>query len=179
MNNQPNIDIVTQYDGFKGIYFNKLLRTIIKIGNLKKNNLKILDFGCGVGQLKKIITKNNSKTKVINYDIVEKFSDVKNWQSEDFDIVVANQVFHAFTKEQLLSLILEFKKKNHKLEFVVGMSKQSLFNTIGKYLFMQKNSHKYTILKPKDEIDTLCKNLSIIDHKSLWYLADVYRMKFK
>lgn len=179
MNTQQKLDVTTEYKGISGIYFKKLLRAIIQIGKLKRENLRVLDFGCGTGELKKIITKNHPKTKVINYDILENLSEIKNWQNESFDIVVANEVFHTFQKDKLESLLLEFKKNNPQLEFIVGISKQSLLNTIGKYLLMQTGSHKYTVLNPKDEINILCRHLSIIDHKSVWYLADVYRLKFK
>ena len=56
------------YGGLKGIYFNRILNKIIKIGNLKSK--KVLDFGCGTGNLKKKLGNN-----VINYDIIPSLSE--------------------------------------------------------------------------------------------------------
>jgi len=52
------------YTGIKKIYFNAILRSIVKIGEL--NNKKILDFGCGTQELKKFI---KNKENYIGYDI--------------------------------------------------------------------------------------------------------------
>ena len=42
---------VTSYRGFAGYYFRFLIRQIIKLGNLKRPDITILDFGCGEGRL--------------------------------------------------------------------------------------------------------------------------------
>jgi 2-polyprenyl-3-methyl-5-hydroxy-6-metoxy-1,4-benzoquinol methylase len=173
------LDKTTDYSGISSIYFKKLLREIIKIGNLDSDNLKILDFGCGQGVLKKLINTNNPKTKVINYDVIEKYSEVKNWRDEEFDVVVSNEVFHSFRSNKLEELLNEFREKNPNLEIIAGISKQSWLNNIGKIIFMEFDSHKFTILKPKEEMDILKKHLNILDHKSVWFLADIYRFNFK
>jgi 2-polyprenyl-3-methyl-5-hydroxy-6-metoxy-1,4-benzoquinol methylase len=45
------------YRGVAKIYFNKILNTIIDFGNLKEEEGVILDYGCGVGHLKKKLSK--------------------------------------------------------------------------------------------------------------------------
>jgi SAM-dependent methyltransferase len=169
----------TSYSGISGIYFKHLLKEIVKIGNFKDKNSNVLDFGCGVGLFKRLIKKINPDIKVINYDIKKEYSEVDNWQDENFDVLVANEVFYYLTSEELDKLLLEFKKKNPNLEIIVGSSKQSWVNTLGQILLFQINSHKNTILKPKEELNILTKHLDIIDHKSVWFLADVYRLKYK
>ena len=48
------------YKGFGKIYFEKIIKEIISIGNLKINEKKILDYGCGVKYLEKLLKKKNS-----------------------------------------------------------------------------------------------------------------------
>lgn len=169
----------TSYSGISGIYFNHLLKEIVKIGNFKGKNSRILDFGCGEGIFKKLLKRVNPDLKVINYDVKKEYSDIDNWQEESFDVVVANEVLYYLNSAELEKLLLEFKKKNPNLEIIVGTSKQSWLNTLGQILLFQINSHKNTILKPKEELNILTKHLNIIDHKSVWFLADVYRLNFK
>ena len=102
---------VTEYKGISGIYFKKLLKEVIKIGNLNSGKYKILDFGAGHGILKKMLKKENSEIKVINYDVIDDLTDIKDWRSEEFDTVVANEVFCTFTPDKLNNLIKEFQKK--------------------------------------------------------------------
>ena len=80
---------VTEYGGIAGIYLHRLLTTIISIGGLKYRNLRVLDFGSGHGMLKKILRD----VEVIDFDIVKELSDVSDWMSVSFDIVVVNEVF--------------------------------------------------------------------------------------
>lgn len=51
---------VTKYKGFKKIYFDKIIKEIIKIGNLESTNFKILDYGCGEKRLEQNLKKKNS-----------------------------------------------------------------------------------------------------------------------
>ena len=49
-----NID-TTEYGLISGIYFRKLLKTIIDIGEFNQNKkLTVLDFGAGKGELKNL-----------------------------------------------------------------------------------------------------------------------------
>ena len=51
---------VTTYKGISKFYFNYLLFEIIKIASLDSRDIKVLDFGCGKNQLKKILGKKLS-----------------------------------------------------------------------------------------------------------------------
>ena len=171
--------LTTEYKGISQIYFNKLLNTIIRVGKLERDNLSILDYGSGYGVLKKILHKRNKSVNVINFDIEPELTDIKDWHNVDFNVVVANQVFEFLTVEDLERFLLKLKSINIKVELVVGTSKQSIFNMIGKLLLGKTDAHKFSKIKPVKELEILCKYMNIAAHESVWHLADVYRFKFK
>lgn len=171
--------LTTEYKGITQFYFSKLLNTIIRIGDLERDNLNILDYGSGYGVIKKILNKRNKLVNVINFDIQPELTDISDWHNVDFNVVVANEVFYTFDPQELEELLQDFRKYNSKVEFVVGISKQSFLNNVGKVLFGKPDAHNLTKILPKDEIRILSKYLYILEHKSVWFLADVYRLKFK
>jgi hypothetical protein len=75
---KKKIDITTPYSGVSKFYFEKIIDTIIEEGQLKKKNLKILDFGCGLKFLQKKLNK-----KIYNYDVNPELSDLKKWDIEN------------------------------------------------------------------------------------------------
>ena len=171
-------DKTTSYRGIAGIYFRALIKTIINIGHLGRPDLRILDFGSGYGNIKRILSSSKGTT-VINYDIVPTLTDVSDWQEVTFDVMVANQVFYLFERKELISLLNELKAHNPELELIVGISRQSFFNNLGKILLRQSDAHNDTKMSPKDELATLRSLMIEIDRKSVFLLSDVYRLKFK
>lgn len=169
------IKYVTNYGCITGIYFKRILNTIISVGELNKRDVSVLDFGCGHGFLKKILSNKN----VINYDIVEHLSDVSDWREVDFDVIVANEVFYSFNQNQLNELILEFKEKNNRLELIVGISRQSLLNNIGKVVLGHKDAHEGTILGPEEELMVIKRYMRVVKQKSVFSLMDIYSLVFK
>ena len=62
------------------LYFLIIYMTVIKVGNFKQKK-KILDFGSGLGYLKKLNSKLKNPSKITNYDKITKLSDIKRWQN--------------------------------------------------------------------------------------------------
>jgi hypothetical protein len=79
----------------------------------------------------------------------------------------------------LEELLLEFKEKNTTLEIIVGISKQLFFNNLGKVIFGKSDAHDLTVLSPRAELAILLKYMRVIEHKSVWLLAEVYKLRFK
>ena len=129
--------------------------------------------------LKQMLTKRAIGANVINYDIEPDLSDLTDWRDSEFDVIVANEVFYTFEPDQLDSLLIQFRSKNQNCELIVGISKQSILNNIGKYILSAPDAHKSTKLNPKQEISILLNHMYPVAHKSVWFLADVYRLKFK
>ena len=166
---------VTPYSGWAQFYFRRLLGRIVNVGRLGRPGLTILDFGCGKGELKRLL-KNST---VLGYDIIPSLSDVEDWRKVDFDVLVANEVFYAFNEGDLENLLLELRKKNKNLELVVGISRQGLLNKIGKHLFGGSDAHSLTKMMPQTEVKTLERHCVILRRSNVLFLANVYSLKFR
>jgi len=115
---------------------------------------------------------------VIGYDIVPELSDVEDWRSVAFDVLVANEVFYCFSEEQLELLLLELEEKSKSIELVVGISKQGLLNNIGKHLLGRPDAHSATRIGPKREVEILERHCRINRKKNVMSLAHVYSLSF-
>jgi len=166
---------VTDYSGLAKFYFWHLLKQLIKVGALERPGIAILDFGCGNSELKRILPNAN----VIGYDVIPALTDVKDWRGIDFDVLVANEVFYSFEEDQLVALLDELRRKNNKLELVVGISRQSIVNNIGKFLLGRPDAHSATKIGPKKELEILRRYCEIKHKKNVFYLADVFVLAFK
>ena len=80
------------------------------ISKLDTKDLRVLDYGCGHGLIKKMCKKSS----VISFDILPELSDVPDWRRVDFDVLVANHVFCAHTAEQLEAFCVDLLKTNKK-----------------------------------------------------------------
>lgn len=166
---------VTLYSGLSQFYFRHLLKRIIKVGRLERPGITILDFGCGRGELKRML----GAEKVVGYDIIPELSNVPNWRAVDFDVLVANEVFYSFSEEVLDSLLRELRQKNPALELVVGISRQGLLNNIGKYLLGRPDAHAASRLTAMKELNILERYCEVIAQDSFMTLADVYLLRLK
>lgn len=166
---------VTQYTGLASFYFRHLLKQLVKIGGLDRSGITILDFGCGYGELKQLLCN----ATVVGFDIIPELSDVEDWQTVSFDVLVANQVFYSFSVESLEDLLQKLRKKNPSLQLVVGVSRQGLLNNIGKYILGRPSAHSGTRISPEREIEIFGKYCDIIWRKNVWNLSDVYLLTFK
>lgn len=162
------------YQGINGIYFYRILNKLISIGNLDKRDIKILDFGCGTGKLKKKLGE-----KVINYDCLPDLSEIKDWKKAKFDVMVANEVFYLFNENQLKSLLSELYKVNPKVELIVGISRQGFLNKMAAFLAGEKDAHADTKLSPEEQLRILKEKTSPIRKKSVFFMCDVFLLKFK
>ena len=166
-------DFSEDYKGLRSIYFNRNLKKIIKIGDLKKRTIKILDFGGGIGRLKQMLGD-----KVTTYDIQPHLSEMDDWKKAEFDVVVANQVFYLLKKEQLRKFLEELCEINPKAELIVGISRQGIVNNFLKYVTFDFDAYTDTKIKPKDELKILKEKLTIIKKASNFFMNSIYLMRF-
>lgn len=136
---------VTQYSGLGKIYFNKILKEIIKIACLDKRNIIILDYGCGTKQLSKILKKK-----------------------------IFNHVLMYFEKDKILELFSNINKENKNCEIIVGIGKQNFISKILKFISLNFYAHEGTRCSPQDQLDII-DQMNIINHKkNIFFMTDIY-----
>ncbi len=174
---QKNLFNITKHGLISGIYFNNILNNIC---NLIKNNkkIKVLDFGCGHGYLKKKLQKNK-KITVINFDIVKELSEIDDWRKVKFDYFVANQVFVYFKKKDLNKILKDLKKKNTKVKVILTISKHGWLNKLGAFILNETEAHTNFNLTPSQELGAFTKYMKIIKKKNIFFLADIYLLEFR
>lgn len=154
------------YTGIKGVYFTKLLETIIEVGDLQ--NRHVLDFGCGSQQLKKFLHHKN----YVGYDIRPDLTDVKSVDGVRYDIMVANEVFYEMPEDDIVKALETIKPEN----LVVGISLQNILNKVGAAL-LSPGAHENTFTTPEKELEILLRYYNVVKKKNVWWLADVYLLK--
>ena len=162
------------YTGVKGIYFYRILKAIIEIGNLDKRNVKILDYGCGNGKLKKILGN-----KVTGFDILKKLTEIDDWHKVKFGVVVANEVFYLMPPEEIIRFLGAVKQLNPNSLLIVGTSRYSILNKIAKTLAGQHDAHNGMLTTPSMELATIENSMKLINYKVVWGMCDVRLFKFK
>lgn len=166
---------VTSYHGLSAFYFRRLLRTIISAGQLHQRYGVILDFGCGHGELKRLLPGH----RVVGYDILPHLSDVADWRDVDFDVFVANQVFYALEDRELVNLLKEIKKLKPASYLVIGTSRQSWLNKIGAFLLGRPRAHSAVKLSPTRELEIIQEYCTVEKRVSVMWLADVFVLRFR
>ena len=166
---------VTSYKGLQKIYFIKILKEIIKIGDLENQQKKILDYGCGEKQLSKLLNK-----KIFNYDKKENLNEVSDLNKINFDVVVINHVLMYLDKKEITNLLDNIKKKNPNCEFIFGIGKQNIISKIAKTLTLNFDAHKNTSLSYSEQIDLIRAKLNIIKiKKNIFFMTDIIHANFK
>tara|TARA_B100000674_G_C37700122_1_gene850124 strand:- start:185 stop:709 length:525 start_codon:yes stop_codon:yes gene_type:complete len=166
---------VTQYKGFKKIYFDKIIKEIIKIGNLNSTNLKILDYGCGEKRL-----EQNLERKIFNFDINEKYSEVSNFLDKNFDIMIINHVLMYMSKDEINKLFNDIYSINSNCKFIIGIGKQNLFSKFAKNISLNFNAHSGTISSYNDQYKIIENKMKIIKkRRNIFFMTDIFLTQFK
>ncbi len=162
---------VTKYSGISKFYFDALLKKIIDVGNLHKDKILILDFGCGNGRLKKMIGKS-----VINFDKRSDLTDVKDWTDIDFNFFIANHVLYELDESELNQLCLTLSEHLSMRNFtiIIGIARQGILSKFGKLLLNQKNAHSDTKTSPSTQIKILKNYFKINKNINFWFLTQIF-----
>ena len=162
------------YKGLGKIYFKKIIKEIIKIGELKTSEKKILDYGCGFKYLEKTL-----KRKILNYDIEQDHTEIKKIDNYQFDIIVLNHVLMYMSEEQIRELFIKIKSLQNNCEFIIGIGRMSLINKLASIISFNLNAHVGTKTSPDIQIKIMLEYLEIIRKKSIFFMTDEYYLNFK
>ena len=159
---------ITKGNFISKIYFNFNYFIVENICNF--NNKNVLDFGGGLGFLKKRLIQKGANVKI--YDKVKELSDVNNYKDYDCDIVIFSHVLMYINKYEVEKIFSFFKKKNKKILIISCFSNQTIFNKIFAFLLGHKNPHKDTVLLPQTE-EQLISNFFKIEKSINFFLFKV------
>ena len=160
------------------LYFLTIYISIIILGRFNKKK-KILDFGAGLGYLKKINLKLKNPSKIVNYDKIKYLSEVTKWEKVKFDTVVFCQSAYMLSKKELNDVLKKMRKNNLKAEIIVAMSTQSFLNKLISQLLGHGDAYTGLKLKPKDEELVFFKKCKLIKKFNFLFLYKVYLFNFK
>jgi len=133
------------YRGFAKIYFKKVLKIIIEFGGLHVEKGLILDYGCGVGHLKKMLPHSN----IIGYDIIPELSDTDDYKNlYPVKIVLSGVLEHLYI-EEIEKLLLDFIQMNPSAELLVFLPTENFVSKIAMHLARQGNAHDDHVSKYK------------------------------
>jgi hypothetical protein len=160
------------------IYRNKIYQLIMSIGNFEKKKI-ILDFGCGLGELKKLNIQKKNKSKIVNFDLIPRLSDVKTYENLKFDTIVFCQVLYLLKPKKIKLLLSKLKNQNKNLDIIVVYSTQSIINKVFAFLLGHGNAHNNTLSVPKKERKLLLKQCCLIKEINYFNLFIIMKLKFK
>jgi SAM-dependent methyltransferase len=124
-------------------YFNCILKNLIKFGNLKKEKGIILDYGCGVGRLKKKLGKNN----IIGYDIIPELSEIDDFTKIKPVKIILSGVLEHMRLNEIEGLLCQFMVMNPTAELLVYLPTENFISKIAMILNGMKNAHDDHISK--------------------------------
>ena len=114
------------YKGIAKIYFNRILKKIIKIGDLRKEEGLILDFGCGFNHLKKNLKNKN----VVGYDIIPELTDIRDYKILKPNVIVCNSVLEHLDEDKLRKTIKDFISMNKNARLVTAIPTENFISKI-------------------------------------------------
>ena len=162
---------VTQPNLITNVYFNFIYNLVSNI--IVFNKKKVLDFGGGVGHLKKKLVAKGATVKI--YDIVKEISDIDDYKNFKFDIIIFCQVLCVINKKEILEII-NFLKKKKNIKIISVFSTQTFLNKLFAFILGHSEAHKDTKLRPDEEYNLLKNNFKIIKLRN-YYLFKIFVLK--
>jgi 2-polyprenyl-3-methyl-5-hydroxy-6-metoxy-1,4-benzoquinol methylase len=145
--NTPTIDYRDDYyRGAARVYFERVLRTVIDMGDLRRAQGPILDFGCGVGHLKRSL---KDKT-VIGYDVIPELSEIEDYRRVKPDAIVLVSVLEHIPRDDIERLLRDFLTMNRNARLVVAVPTENAVSRIAMRLAGQPHAHDDHVLKYRD-----------------------------
>jgi|TARA_B100001079_G_scaffold233602_1_gene214470 hypothetical protein len=175
---KKKIFYTTRPNFFSYLYFFIIYISVIIIGKFNEKKT-ILDFGSGLGYLKKINLKLKNPSKIINYDKIQQLSEIKRWDQAKFNKIIFCQSAYMLSKKELNQILIKTKKKNINAEIITAFSTRSFINKIMSILLGHSDAYTGSKLSPMQEEKIFLKHCKVIRKFNFLNLFKVYLFKFK
>lgn len=106
---------VDYYKGILGVYNRRIMKSFIRMGDLKSEKGLIFDFGCGVGHLKQELSNRN----VVGYDINPDLSDIGDYTKLKPTKIVCSASLQYLTLGDINNLLIFFHSTRADLITVI------------------------------------------------------------
>ena len=163
------------YNGIAGIYFRRVLRTIISMGKLRKRDGLILDFGCGVGHLKAALPTKH----VIGYDIIKEVTDVDDYKHLKPEVIVCNAVLEHLSLDELKEVVSDFKTMNRDVLILTALPTENFISKIGMVLTGYTTAHDDHKITLKQATNYLLSQCDRVGRKKIFTMMEVSAWRFK
>ena len=163
------------YTGLSKMYFERILKKIIQLGDLRNEQGIILDFGCGHGYLKTMLPQQN----VVGYDIIEDLSDVKDYKKVKPQVIVCNNILEHFTEKGIKQKLKEFKKMNKHARIITAVPTENWLSSIGMKITGRTNAHDDHKTKRSEINEILTRECELINRKNVVTLSEISVWVFK
>ena len=159
--------MIISYNGISSFYFKNIIKKIIQLGNLKNPNIKILDYGCGVKYLQKVLQR-----KIYNFDIDPRYNEVHvDYATLKFDVIVINHVLMYLSLKEIKNLFDKIYLVNPNCSILIGISKESYFNKILKFIALHPQAHSNIVTHYKDQVSFIKNNFLLLKKVNCFFLS--------
>ena len=138
---------VTKGNFVSKLYFNLIYFVISNLINYR--NKVVLDFGGGLGFLKKRLIKKGAKVTI--FDKVKELTEVDDYKNVKFDIIIFCQVLMYIQEKDVEKIFNEIISMDKDITVITCFSKQTFVNKIFAFLLGHSNPHDDTLLMPDKE----------------------------
>jgi len=153
------------YHGVAKIYFIAVLEELIKMGNLRQCQGVILDYGCGVGNLKKLLPGKN----VVGYDIIPELTDVKDFREVRAEKIVLSGVLEHLYLPEIDTLVQELLSLNPRAELLVFLPTENIISKIGMMMTGSTNAHDDHVSKYKAINEVIERHYKLAERKYIYF----------
>ncbi len=150
------------YKGILGVYNCRIMKAFIKMGDLKEERGLIFDFGCGVGYLK----RNLSRCNVVGYDINLDLADVADYTKLKPSKIVCSAVLQYLTLDKIDNLLKFFQSTGAELITVIPT--ENIFAKIAMVLTNKPYAHDDHLSKYRDINKIIERYYRVEKRKYMW-----------
>ena len=152
------------------LFYKLKFKIAIKYASLKPTDL-ILDFGCGSGQLRKMLPGH----KIIGYDVDPKLTEIKDYRKIKPDKIFALDVFEHIPKNKIRKIVRDFKKMNPNIVLVTAIPTETWLWRKTRKLMGLSETVKDHITKLEEIESILCQEMHLQNETTFVLMSRISR----